>query len=217
MPFLQQGQDATVTIPATQSIRIGSLKAAITNVTIPDGLRGSPITTVVDTSQTIGPFPAGATVSVAATKGVIEYVVGASPVLTDVTYNPAAVAITGGTMAAVAVTTGSINNTPIGGTTRSTLAATTIASTATDSTGTPGNVTNNSANGRAAFAAAGTAVVVTNSSVAAADTVQVTLLGAADTTLTAIVGVTVAAGSFTVTGNAAATATKGFMFTVIKA
>lgn len=117
---------------------------------------------------------------------------------------------------AVAITGGSINGTSVGATTRSTVAATTLAINTTDSTGTPGNVTNNSANGRAAFAAAGSSVVVTNSFVAVTDTVLVTLLGAADTTLTAIVGVTVAAGSFTVTGNAAATATKGFMFTVIK-
>ena len=48
------------------------------------------------------------------------------------------------------------------------------------------------------------------------DTTPYVLLGAADATLTAITGVTVAAGSFTVTGNVAATATKGFMFTVIK-
>lgn len=131
--------------------------------------------------------------------------------------NQAAVAITGGTISGTAITTGSINNTPIGATTRSTLAGTTVALTATDSTGTPGNVTNNSANGRAAFAAAASTCVVTNSSVAATDTVQITLLGAADATLLYVVGVTVAAGSFTVTGNAAATAAKGFMFTVIKA
>lgn len=132
-------------------------------------------------------------------------------------FNPAAIAVTGGTMAGVAVTGGSVNNTPIGATTRSTAAATTLALTTSDSTGTPGNVTNNNANGRAAFAAAAATCVVTCSAVAAGDTVQITLLGAADATLDRIVGVTVAAGSFTVTGNAAATATKGFMFTVIKA
>ena len=206
MPFLQQGQDTTVVIPAGQFIRLGALQSAVCVATIPQGLPGSPIATVTDNQQVLGPYPAGATINVLAAKGYIEFVVGAAPVLTNQLYNPAAAAITGG----------SINNTPIGATTRSTLAATTIAATATDSTGTPGNVTNNSANGRAAFAATGSTVVVTNSSVAATDTVMVTLLGAADTTLTGIVGVTVAGGSFTVTGNAAATATKGFMFTVIK-
>lgn len=117
---------------------------------------------------------------------------------------------------AVAITGGTVNGTTVGATTRAAVSATTLAATATDSTGTPGNVTNNSANGRAAFAAAANSVVVTNSSVAATDTVQVTLLGAADATLLYVTGVTVGAGSFTVTGNAAATAAKGFMFTVIK-
>ena len=116
----------------------------------------------------------------------------------------------------VAITGGTINGTSIGASAQSTGKFSTLSVNYTDSTGTPGNVTNNSGNGRAAFAAAGTAVVVTNSSVAATDTVLVQLLGAADATLTSIVGVTVAAGSFTVTGNAAATAAKSFMFTVIK-
>lgn len=206
MPFLQQSQTIDVVIPATQSIRLGALRGAKAQILIPSGLPGGPIGLISDGQSVYGPYPAGATVQVLSQVGETEYVVGASPVLTDQAYNPAAVAVTGGT----------VNGTTIGATTRAAVSATTLASTATNSTGTPGNVTNNSANGRAAFAAAGSSVVVTNSSVAATDTVQVTLLGAADATLTAIVGVTVAAGSFTVTGNVAATATKGFMFTVIK-
>lgn len=120
-------------------------------------------------------------------------------------YNPAAVALTGGT----------INGTSVGATTRSTGAFTTLAITRTDSSATPGNVTNNSALGRAAFAAAASTVVVTNSAVTATSEVFVQLLGAADATLTSVVGVTVGAGSFTVTGNAAATAAKSFSFLVI--
>lgn len=121
-----------------------------------------------------------------------------------------------GLPSAATITGGTINGTSVGATTRAAVSATLMAVTATDSTGTPGNVTNNSANGRAAFAAAGSSVVVTSGAVAATDTVQVTLLGAADATLLYVAGVTVSAGSFTVTGNAPATATKGFMFTVIK-
>jgi hypothetical protein len=120
-------------------------------------------------------------------------------------YNPAAVALIGGT----------INGTSVGATTRSTGAFTTLAITRTDSSATPGNVTNNSALGRAAFAAAASTVVVTNSAVTATSEVFVQLLGAADATLTSVVGVTVGAGSFTVTGNAAATAAKSFSFLVI--
>lgn len=85
----------------------------------------------------------------------------------------------------------------------------------TDSTGTPGNVTNNSPSGRAAFAAAGSSVVVTNSSVLATSKVFVQLIGAADTTLTSITALTIAGGSFTVTGNAAATGAKSFEFLVV--
>ena len=117
MPFLQEGQDATVVIPATQSIRVGALSAAVAIVTIPAGLPGSPVTVVQDTQQVIGPFPSGATISVLANKGVAEYVVGATPVLTGQQYNPAAVAITGGT----------INATSVGATTRSTGAFTSVA------------------------------------------------------------------------------------------
>lgn len=84
----------------------------------------------------------------------------------------------------------------------------------TDSTGTPGNVTNNSPSGRAAIAAAATACTVTNSSVLATSKVFVQLIGAADTTLTSIAALTISAGSFTVTGNAAATANKSFEFIV---
>lgn len=119
-------------------------------------------------------------------------------------YRPDAVAITGGT----------INGTPIGGTTRAAGAFTTLAVTRTDSSGTPGNVTNNSALGRAAFAAAGTSVVVTNSTVTATSDVFVNLI-TTDATLTSCRVTAIAAGSFTVTGNAAATAAATFSFLVV--
>lgn len=119
-------------------------------------------------------------------------------------YRPDAVAITGGT----------ISGTPIGGTARAAGAFTTLAMTRTDSSGTPGNVTNNSALGRAAFAAAGTSVVVTNSTVTATSEVFVNLI-TTDATLTSCRVTAIAAGSFTVTGNAAATAAATFSFLVV--
>lgn len=209
MPFVQARDSVTVNIPAGQSIRVGNFRGSSAQMsTVQPNRPNGPVIPVATGNNLYGPYPQ-ATDVVLTTLGYdpIEYIVGASPVLTNVPFNPATVAITGGI----------INGTSVGATTRSTVAATQVSVTATDSTATPGNVTNNSANGRAAFAAAGTSVVVTNSQVAAGDTVHVTLLSVADATLTAIVGVTVAAGSFTVTGNAAATATKGFMFTVVKA
>jgi len=101
----------------------------------------------------------------------------------------------------------------IGTTTPGIVKTSNLQATYTDSSGTPGNVTNNSPRGRAAFAAAGSSVVVTNSLVAATSTVLVSL-GGSDATLTSV-RVTPAAGSFTVTGNAAATATTVFDFLVV--
>jgi hypothetical protein len=84
----------------------------------------------------------------------------------------------------------------------------------TDSSGTPGNVVNNATRGRAAIAAAATTCVVTNAAVTASSMVIVTLRSA-DATLTTILHVVTAAGSFTVTGNAAATGTCAFDFLVL--
>lgn len=84
----------------------------------------------------------------------------------------------------------------------------------TDTSGTPGNATINGAGGRAAFAAAASTCVITNSNVTAASKVFVSLTGAADSTLK-YVTVTPGAGTFTVTGNASATATTVFDFFVV--
>lgn len=208
MPYILGRNSVTLAIPAGQSIRVGNPRGLpLQLLAVQSGRNNGPVTDIPAGNTTYGPYAAASDV-VLVNNGFdfVEYVVGASPALTDVVFDPSVVAITGG----------NINNTIIGATTRNAVSGSRLALTAVDSTGTPGNVTNNNANGRAAFAAAGTTVVVTNSLVVATDTVLVTLLGAADTTLTTIVGVTVAGGSFTVTGNAAATATKGFMFTVIK-
>jgi hypothetical protein len=84
----------------------------------------------------------------------------------------------------------------------------------TDGSGTPGNITQNGVtHGRAAFAAAGASVVVTNSLVAANSSVFVSL-GGGDATLTSV-RVTPGAGTFTVTGNAAATGTVPFDYFVV--
>lgn len=107
-----------------------------------------------------------------------------------------------------------LNSTSVGVTTPAAGRFTTLGLGYTDSSGTPGNVTNNSANGKAAFAAAASTCVVTSSLVTAASVVHVQMEGA-DATLTSILRVVPAAGSFTVTGNAAATAATRFSFTVI--
>lgn len=94
MPFLQQSQTADVVIPATQSIRIGALRGAKAQILIPSGLPGGPIGLVTDGQSVYGPYPNGTTVQVQSLVGETEYVVGAIPVLTDTTFNPAAIVAT---------------------------------------------------------------------------------------------------------------------------
>lgn len=74
-----------------------------------------------------------------------------------------------------------------------------------DSTGTPGAATQNTRRGRVAIAAAATNVVVTNSLVTTSSVITAALQ-TVDGTLTQILTVVPASGSFTITGNAAATA-----------
>lgn len=203
MPFLQQSQTVDVVIPAGQSIRVGALRGAKAQILIPSGLPGGPTGLVADGQSVFGPYVAATTVQVLSQVGETEYVVGASPALTDQQYNPASATITGG----------SLNNVTVGATTRTTGAFTALAITGTDSSGTPGNVTNTSGSGRAAIAAGATTVVVTSSAVGAGDHVfiQPRAIGTP-----AMWSVVTAAGSFTVTVNVAAGATWPFDFVVIK-
>lgn len=247
MPFLRNGESVTVTVPSGQRIAIGAIRGCNASILIPDGLAGGPISVLEDATRTFGPWT-GQTVSVTvnSTQGCVEYVIGASPVLTDDTINEAAAALTGGT----------INGTSVGATTPSTGSFTTLTATgavtmnpanlavslapsgtgnatfgasgtgattlqrlntltvvSTDTSGTPGNATMTTLSGRAAFAAAGTTVVITNAQVTAASKVFVSLRGG-DATLTSV-RVTPAAGSFTVTGNAAATAVTIFDYFIM--
>lgn len=88
-----------------------------------------------------------------------------------------------------------------------------VFSSFTDSSATPGAATINKTTGRAAIAAAASSVVITNDKVTA-NSIILVQLETADATLTRVI-VTPGAGSFTVTGNAAATATTKFSFVVI--
>lgn len=73
-----------------------------------------------------------------------------------------------------------------------------------DATGTPGTATQNTRRGRVAIAANATNVVVTNSRVTTTSIIHATLQ-TIDATLTQILSVVPANGSFTITGNAGAT------------
>jgi hypothetical protein len=84
----------------------------------------------------------------------------------------------------------------------------------TDSSGTPGAATINKPSGKVAIAAGAASVVVTNSTVTAASIV-LAIVQVSDATLTTINSVVPAAGSFTITGNAAATAATKVAFIVL--
>ena len=107
-----------------------------------------------------------------------------------------------------------INSTPIGQTTPAAVKTSNLQATFTDSSGTPGNVTNNSPRGLVAIAAAATAVTVT-SSIVTATSLVVCQLQTVDGTLTNVNSVVPAAGSFTITGNAAATGITKVAFFVV--
>lgn len=135
--------------------------------------------------------------------------VSMSPANLAVTISPTGT----GTVTIAPATAGTINNMSLGVTTPAAVKVASMAATFTDSSGTPGSVTNNSPRGKAAFAAAGNSVVVTNSLVTAASSVFIQQ-ETADATLTRMT-VVPGAGSFTVTGNAAATAATTFSFFVV--
>lgn len=89
-----------------------------------------------------------------------------------------------------------------------------ITADTTDSSGTPGAATINKPSGKVAIAIGQSSVVVTNSLVTAASTVIATLQFV-DATLTQILSVVPGSGSFTITGNATATASTKIAFLVV--
>ena len=126
-----------------------------------------------------------------------------SPANSNVTISPTGT----GVVTIAPGSTGTMNNMTIGSATRQTGAFTILTVSKGDSSGTPGNVTQNAAAGRVAIAAGANNVVVTNNVVGTLSTVfAVISQAAADATLTQIVRVVPAAGSFTIYGNANATA-----------
>lgn len=126
-----------------------------------------------------------------------------SPASANITISPTGT----GTVTIAPATQGDINNMSIGGTTRRGGYFTAFAVSANDQSGTPGNVTSNNFHGRCAIAAGASTVTVTNTFATTSVTVFAIISQAtADATLTQIVRMAPAAGSFTLYGNAAATA-----------
>lgn len=232
MPTLTAGNSAAVSVAADQTVSItilhnstGRIQFVASNAgaILGDGGAGRSFGPLAAT-QTFGPWAVAGTVTVFADTGSVDYTVNASS-FQDVnvanTITVGGFAQTAGTLSSTgtgnktltASGTGNValGATGTGSTTLTRLNSLTVVST--DASGTPGNATINNLSGRAAFAAAGSTVVVTNSLVTAASKVFVSL-GSADATLTSV-RVTAAAGSFTVTGNAAATGTTVFDFLVV--
>lgn len=111
-----------------------------------------------------------------------------------------------------------MDNVTIGFGTRRAAYLTLLALASNDASGTPGNTTINQPKGRVAIAAGASSVVVTNSLCLATSTVLAIINQAtADATLTQIVRVVPAAGSFTIYGNANATANTVVDFVLIQA
>ena len=147
--------------------------------------------------------------TVAATTLSASAAVTLSPANASVVLSP-----TGTGIVTIAPTTaGTMNNVSVGVTTPAVVKASDFQANRTDISGTPGNGTANTPRGRAAIAVAAVTAVITCSLVTANSTVIVQL-GGTDATLISI-RVTAAAGSFTVTGNAMATAATPFDFIVI--
>ncbi len=84
-----------------------------------------------------------------------------------------------------------------------------------DVSATPGNATANALRGQAAFAAGSNACIITDSQVKPTSTIVPVLDATADATLTQILRVVPAAGSFTVYGNANATGNPTFTWLVV--
>ena len=232
MPVITAGNTATATLAGDQTVTIVVSHNSAGRITF---VPSNPSAVAGDggggrsfgpqaTTQTFGPYGVAGTLTVFADQGSVDYTVNASA-LQDLTV---ANTITTGGFAQTAGTfssTGTGAKTLTATTANVTLGATTTGLTtltrldtltviSSDSSGTPGNATNNNLSGRAAFAAAASTCVITNSKVTAASKVFVSLTGAADATLK-YVTVTPGAGTFTVTGNAAATATTVFDFLVV--
>jgi len=175
--------------------------------------------------QTFGPWGVPGTVTIACDSGTIVYTFNAptaAPVAATTLTASGATTLSGAftanpaNLAVSLAPSGSGNATfgPTGTGTGTLQRIDNLSSIGTDASSTPGNATINNLCGRAAFAIGASAVTVTNSKVSATSIVFC-VLQASDTTLTQILRVVPAAGSFVVTGNANATAATAFSFFVV--
>lgn len=124
MSFTPPNTSIDVTVPANQSIAIGSFGAGIAVISYLTDPSQQPRSfyensRLENSAATYGPFAGERVVRIESGGCELEYVVGASPALSRRPYNPAAVAIIGG----------SINGTPVGANTPAEVNATTVKAT----------------------------------------------------------------------------------------
>lgn len=209
MPYnLTNGQRLTISVAPQASVTVTPNGGAAATVTRTTGAIGAGSASTTERITAAKKYIANKT-----TPALFEVVATGSgsvtvsdPVIIDEPYDPSAVAITGGSVAGVAISGGSMNNTPIGATTPSSVRTSNLGAVFTDSTGTPGNVTNNSPRGRVRMAAGASAITVTNSLVSATSTV-IAIMRTPDGAATEVASVLPAAGSFVITTNGATTGT----------
>jgi len=206
--ILPAGSRLTIQVPPQSSVTITPATASSARVARLPATAGSsaaPVTVVISaaTKYTAGKVTP-LIIDVSCTAGSVTI---GDPVLIDEVYDPAAVAITGGSISAT------MNGGSIGQTTPIPVKSSNLAAAYTDSSGTPGSVTNSSPRGRAAIPAGATSITVTSTLVTAASAIFAQMRSS-DATMIEISAVA-AAGSFTVTGNSAATGVVPFDFLVI--
>lgn len=232
MPVITAGQSAANNVAGDQTVTIVVAHGSVARIEfIPSeagalaiaGMGGRSFGPMA-TTQTCGPYGVTGVLTVFADAGSVDYTINASQfqnVNVAVSMTTAGFAQTAGTFSSTGTGAKTLTASGTGavtlgatGTGETTLTrVNTLSVISADNSGTPGNATNNNLSGRAAFAAAATTCVITNSKVTASSKVFVQLL-TNDATLKSCVALP-AAGSFTVTGNAAATATTVFDFLVV--
>lgn len=220
MPILNAGNSVSATVAGDQTItivvnhnssgRVNFVSAEGGGLAVAGG--GGRSFGPQATSQTFGPYGVTGTVTIFADAGSVDYTINPST-FQNITVVSDIVATGAGSKSIQA--SGS-SNVVLGATGTGTTQITRVnllTVVSTDTSGTPGNATSNNLSGRAAIASGAQTCVITSTAVTAASKVLVSL-GGTDAALTSV-RVTPAAGSFTVTGNAAATSNVPFDFLVV--
>lgn len=208
MPTLAAGSTFSQALSGGNSVRIqtthnvsGRIRFVPTNTESPPPQNSSRSFGPTPIDQTFGPWGIPGTVFVDCERGSA----------TTLTYT-----VNSDAMSQVSITGGQIDSpVQIGVTSPPYIKVGIFAANWQDASGSPGNATQSTIHGRAAFAAAASTVTITNVNVQTANVSVFVQLLDNDATLTSMRVTSIAAGSFTVTGNAAATGTTRFTYLIV--